>query len=114
MLVVIFFRPVSILYKESDIKGCSLLPDGRMVFSYHSSDTVRFTNKEGVELFQIGKDKTGANTCDTVIVCIRFSCIFSTDMGGDSSATISWACLSFLRTKTISQGFDSTTTLANF
>jgi hypothetical protein len=26
--------------KESDIKGCSLLPDGRMVFSYHSSDTV--------------------------------------------------------------------------
>jgi hypothetical protein len=48
------------------------------------------------------------------IVCIRFSCIFSTDMGGDSSATISWACLYFLRTKTISQGFDSTTTLANF
>jgi hypothetical protein len=35
------------------------------------------------------------------------------DMGGDISATIIWACLSFLRKKTISQGFDSTTTLAN-
>jgi hypothetical protein len=31
-------------------------------------------------------------------------------MGSDSSATIIWASLSFLRTKTISQGFDSTTT----
>jgi hypothetical protein len=33
-------------------------------------------------------------------------------MGGDSSATIIWACLYFLRTKTISQVFDSTTTSA--
>jgi hypothetical protein len=33
-------------------------------------------------------------------------------MGGDSSATIIWACLSFLRTKTISQGFDSTKTVS--
>jgi hypothetical protein len=48
------------------------------------------------------------------IFCFRLSCIFTTDMGGDISATIIWACLSFLRTKTTSQGFDSTTTLANF
>jgi hypothetical protein len=132
-----------------------------MVFSCNSSDIVRFINKEGVELFQIGKDKTGSSTYDTVyikdnssvavswggwgskkcitiidkentilpagskehpvisvpfvfIFCFRLSCIFSTDMGGDSSATIICACLSFLRTKTISQGFDSTTTSANF
>jgi hypothetical protein len=44
----------------------------------------------------------------------RLSCIFSTDMGGDSSATTLWACLSLLRKKTISQGFASTTTSANF
>jgi hypothetical protein len=46
--------------------------------------------------------------------CLILSCIFSTDMGGDSSDTIICACLSLLRTKTISQGFDSTTTSANF
>jgi hypothetical protein len=40
--------------------------------------------------------------------------VVSTDMGGDSSATIIWACLSLLRTKTLSQGFASTTTSANF
>jgi hypothetical protein len=48
------------------------------------------------------------------IFSFRFSCIFSTDKGGDSSATIIWASLSFLPTKTISQGFDSATTSANF
>jgi hypothetical protein len=26
------------------------------------------SNTEGVELFQIGKDKTGASTCDTVYI----------------------------------------------
>jgi hypothetical protein len=52
--------------KGTNIRGCSLLPDGRMVCSCYSSDTVRFINKEGVELFKIGEDKTGANTFDTV------------------------------------------------
>ena len=33
---------------EIDIRGCSLLPDGSMVFSCCSSSTVRFINKEGV------------------------------------------------------------------
>jgi hypothetical protein len=33
-------------------------------------------------------------------------------MGGDSSVTIIWACLAFLWTIIISQGFDSTTTSA--
>jgi hypothetical protein len=53
-----------------------------MVFSYHSSDTVRFTNKEGVELFQIGKDKTGANTCDTVYIKDNNSDAVSSGRGG--------------------------------
>jgi hypothetical protein len=33
-----------------------------MVFSCYGSDTVRFIKKEGIELFQIGKDKTGSGT----------------------------------------------------
>jgi hypothetical protein len=33
------------------------------------------------------------------IFCFRFSCIFSTDMGGDSSATIIWACYPFFEQK---------------
>jgi hypothetical protein len=41
------------------MRGCSLLPDGRMVLSCYNTNIVRFINKEGVELFQIGKDKTG-------------------------------------------------------
>ena len=52
--------------KGRDIRGCSLLPDGRMVFSCHSSSTVRFISKEGIELFQISKDKTGS--FDTVYI----------------------------------------------
>jgi hypothetical protein len=43
--------------KGRSIRGCSLLPDGRMVFCCYMTDTVRFINKEGIELFQIVKDK---------------------------------------------------------
>jgi hypothetical protein len=50
------------------IRGCSFLQDGRMVFSCSSSNTVRFISKDGVELFQIGKDKTGSSTYDTVYI----------------------------------------------
>jgi hypothetical protein len=37
-----------------------------MVLSSYSNNIVRFINKDGVELFQIGKDKTGSLTYDTV------------------------------------------------
>jgi ABC-type transporter Mla MlaB component len=37
------------------------------------------------------------------IVCFRFSCIFSTDTGGNRSATIIWACFSFFLAKVNSQ-----------
>jgi DNA-binding beta-propeller fold protein YncE len=50
------------------IRGCSLLPDGRMVISCSDTNTVSFINKEGVELFQIGKNKTGTCTYDTVYI----------------------------------------------
>jgi DNA-binding beta-propeller fold protein YncE len=49
-------------------RGCSFLPDGRMVFSCCSTNTVRFISKVGVELFQIGTDKTGSSTYDTVYI----------------------------------------------
>jgi hypothetical protein len=37
-------------------------PDGRMFFSCYGTNTISFINKEGVESFKIGKDKTGAGT----------------------------------------------------
>ena len=52
--------------KGDNIRGCSLLPDGRMVFSCYGKHIVTFLNSEGVELFQIGRDKTGSYTSDTV------------------------------------------------
>jgi hypothetical protein len=49
-----------------------------------------------------------------LIFWFRFRCILSTDIGGDMSATIIWACLSFFLAKVNSQGFDSTSTSPNF
>jgi hypothetical protein len=48
-----------LMTKDIALRGCSLLPDGRMVFSSSSSNIVRFISKYGVQLFQIVKDKTG-------------------------------------------------------
>jgi hypothetical protein len=39
-----------------------------MVISCSDTNTVSFINKEGVELFQIGKNKTGTCTYDTVYI----------------------------------------------
>jgi hypothetical protein len=39
------------------MRGCSLLPDDRMVLSFYGTDTVSFINEEGIDLFKIGKDK---------------------------------------------------------
>ena len=50
------------------IRGCSLLHDDRMVISCSDTNTVSFINKEEVELFQIGKNKTGTCTYDTVYI----------------------------------------------
>ena len=72
--------------KGRDIRGCTLLPDGRMVFSCYSSDTVRFINKEGVELFQIGKDKN--DTYDTVYIKDNNNVAVSSGGGGKKCITI--------------------------
>ena len=56
--------------KGSFITGCSLLPDCSMVLSCFNTRIVSFINKEGVELFQIGKNKTRYRTYiyDTVYI----------------------------------------------
>jgi hypothetical protein len=74
--------------KGTNIGGCSLLPDGRMVFSCFSSDTVRFINKEGVKLFQISKDKTGSGTYDTVYIKDNNSVAVSSGWGSKRCITI--------------------------
>jgi DNA-binding beta-propeller fold protein YncE len=74
--------------KGSFIRGSSLLPDGRMVFSCNSSNTVSFINKEGVELIQIGRDKTGSNTYDTVYIKDTNSVAVSTADGENRCITI--------------------------
>jgi hypothetical protein len=45
--------------KGTSMRGCCLLTDGRMVLPSYSNDAVRFINKDGVELFEISKGKTG-------------------------------------------------------
>ena len=54
--------------KGENIRGCSLLPDGRMIFSCGKKDILTFLNKEGVELFQMGKGKIGSSTYDTLYI----------------------------------------------
>jgi hypothetical protein len=54
--------------KGKCIRGCSLLPDGRMVLSCCKTNTVIFIGKEGVDLFQIGKEEKGFFTYDAVYI----------------------------------------------
>jgi WD40 repeat protein len=79
MMVVDLLPPMSVENIQLNLKqkmntkgtcttGCSLLPNGRMVLSCSSSSTVSFINTEGVELFQIDRDKTGSRTFDTVYI----------------------------------------------
>jgi hypothetical protein len=73
--------------KGMDIAGCSLLSDGRMVFSCCHTKTVSFINKEGVELFQIGKDKIGfTNAYNTIFIKDNNSVAESSGLGGTSIA----------------------------
>jgi hypothetical protein len=52
------------------------------------SSTVRFINKEGKEIFQIGKDKTGSATYDTVYIKDNNSVAVSSGGGGKRCITI--------------------------
>ena len=62
------------------MRGCPLLPDGRMVLSCFETKYVSFINKEGVELFQIGKDKN--DTYDTVYIKDNNNVFVSSGGGG--------------------------------
>ena len=74
--------------KETNIRGCSVLPDGRMVFSCIGSRTLRFFNKEGIESFQISKDNTGSSTYDTVYIKDINSVAVSSGFGGNACIDI--------------------------
>jgi hypothetical protein len=74
--------------KGNKIRGCSLLPDGRMVLSCWGTNTISFINNEGVELFQIGKDKTGSDTYDTVYIKDNNSVAVSSGKGDNQYITI--------------------------
>ena len=74
--------------KGTNIRGCSLFPDGRMVFSCSSSSIVTFFNKEGIESFQIGRDKTGSDIYDTVYIKDNNSAAVSSGGGSKRCITI--------------------------
>jgi len=74
--------------KGALMRGCSLLPDGRMVFSCYSKHIVRFIDKDGVELFKIGKQKKGFSTYDTVYLKDSNSVAVSSGVVGKRCITI--------------------------
>jgi WD40 repeat protein len=74
--------------KGNRIRGCSLLPNGRMVLSCWGTNTISFINTEGVELLQIGKDKTGSDTYDTVYIKDNNSVAVSSGKGDNQCITI--------------------------
>jgi hypothetical protein len=59
-----------------------------MVLSCYITNTVTFINKKGVELFQIGKDKTGSSTFDTVYIKDNNSVAVSSGGGRNRCITI--------------------------
>ena len=59
-----------------------------MVMSCYSTNTVSFINKEGVELFQISKDKTGACTFDTAYIKDNNSVAVSSGRGSNRCISI--------------------------
>jgi hypothetical protein len=64
------------------------VPDSRMALSCFSTNAVSFINKEGVELFQIGKDKTGSYTYDTAYINDNNSVAVSSGDGSNRCITI--------------------------
>jgi DNA-binding beta-propeller fold protein YncE len=74
--------------KGSRMRGCSLLTDGRMMLSSYRKHIVRFINKDGVKIFQIGKDKTGSSTYDTVYIKDNNSVAVSSGSGVKRCITI--------------------------
>jgi hypothetical protein len=73
--------------KGRGIIGCSLLPGVRLVLSCNNTNTLSFINTEGVELFQISKDKTGPCTYNTVYIKDNYSGAVSSG-GGDNKCIV--------------------------
>ena len=67
--------------KGTWITGCSLLSNCRMVLSCSSTSTVNCISTEGVELVQIGRDKIGSSTNDTVYIKDNNSIAVSSGIG---------------------------------
>ena len=59
-----------------------------MALSCYNANTVSFINKEGVEFFQVGKDKTGCCTYDTVYIKDNNSIAVSSGRGDDRCISI--------------------------
>jgi hypothetical protein len=76
--------------------------------------TVLVLQQENAILLSGNKEHPVIHIPLMLIFWFRFRCILSTDIGGDMSATIIWAYLSFFLAKVNSQGFDSTATSPNF
>ena len=74
--------------KGRGIRGCSLLPGGRMVISCSSTNTVSFINTGGVELFHISKEKTGLCTYNTVYIKDNNSVAVSSGDGNNKCIAI--------------------------
>ena len=74
--------------KGRSVKGCSLLPEGKMVFSCYSTNIVTIFTKDGVELFQICKEKTGSDNYDTVYIKDSNSVAVSSGGGSNRCITI--------------------------
>jgi len=74
--------------KGKFISGCSFLPGGRIALSCNRTNTVSFISNEGVELFQIGKDKTGSCIYDTVYIKDSNNIAVSSGQGYNRCITI--------------------------
>jgi hypothetical protein len=68
-------------FKGRGIRGCSFLPDSRIVLSCWSSGTINFINREGVESSQIAKHKIGSETYDSVYIKNNNSVAVSSGFG---------------------------------
>ena len=74
--------------KGTYITGCSLPPNDRMALSCCSSNTVSFIKTDGVELFQIRRDKTGSCTYDIVYIKENNSVAVSSGSGDNKCIAI--------------------------
>jgi DNA-binding beta-propeller fold protein YncE len=74
--------------KGKNIRGCSFLPDSRIVLSCWDSGTINFINREGVESFKITKHTIGSDTYDAVYIKDNNSVAVSSGPGCNKCITI--------------------------